>query len=118
MCGSTLYCGLEGSRRHSPSRSSTCGVRLGLPSFNWRSLTLPVSVLALVGAVLCDFYMDCLFVGLIDTFQDRCLLPHHFTRLDVCTYHLLYEKACFSLVHVCCIELVLLTWMQDNTRCF
>ena len=65
MCGSTLYCGLEGSRRHSPSRSSTCGVRLGLPSFNWRSLTLPVSVLALVGAVLCDFYMVCLFVGLI-----------------------------------------------------
>lgn len=44
MSGLTLHCGLEGGRRHVPSWSDICGIRLELASFDWRGFTLPVSV--------------------------------------------------------------------------
>ena len=55
MSGLTLHCGLEGGRRHVPSWSDICGIRLELASFDWRGFTLPVSV------VFVFFSIDCLF---------------------------------------------------------
>lgn len=108
MSGLTLHCGLEGGRRHVPSWSDICGIRLELASFDWRGFTLPVSVVFVFSFSLTLYFQ-------LGAFQDRSLLPHYFPRLGESTYQLLYEEAYFSLLYGCCIEIVFLAWMQYNS---